>query len=251
MKHLAIIIISLMLALPAYSQRFIGGVIAGGNLTQVDGDWVYGYRKVGVNAGASVMLALNQKQTWFATIELLYTQKGAHKKNLADSMLNVPLNIDESYAYNKKIKYRLQLDYVEIPLVFHYEDYHTGCALGVGVSWGRIVRAIEIENGYKLTTNINSGTYSKSDWSLLADIKFPLYKGLKLNFRFQYSFISIRKRDYFYKNGEVEKGRTQYNNTLTLRLIYTFNDKYQLNDKKNRNGKRIGPKWVRDVNVYQ
>ena len=31
-----------------FSQRFIGSVIAGGNMSQVDGDEVFGFKKIGL-----------------------------------------------------------------------------------------------------------------------------------------------------------------------------------------------------------
>lgn len=104
MKHFFIFITLLFLAAPTFGQKFVAGIIVGGNLTQVDGDWVSGYYKFGANGGASVMLALNTKQTWFGTIELLYTQKGAYQRNWSESMTPIPSFIDEDYDYNHKIK---------------------------------------------------------------------------------------------------------------------------------------------------
>ncbi|MEG2071356.1 MAG: hypothetical protein RR034_08295, partial [Bacteroidales bacterium] len=154
------------------------------------------------------------------------------------------------YPFNPNIKCKLNLDYVEIPLVFHYEDPKTGVAFGLGAAWGRLVYAKEIYNGYRRTTDIRSKTYRTNDWSAIADVKIRLYKGLKLNFRFQYSFVPIRKMTYttLKTNGNVETWeRNQYNNVLTLRLIYSFNEKYTPNTKINKKGERQGTKWVRDT----
>lgn len=230
------------------AQKFIGSLIFGGNTTQIEGDEIYGYRKFGFNAGGAVTLALNKKQTWFATVELLYTQKGSHRKALVDSMKYWDTeNIDNSVPYNKRVKYHVALDYVEVPLLVHYEDIRTGWAFGLGFSWARLVRVKELENGFTLNTNLNSGTYKKDDWSVVADLKFKLYKNLKMNIRFQYSMVPIRIREFTYvQTGEV-RTRKQYNNVVTLRLIYSFNEKYKLNTRTDKTGNRLGPRWVRDI----
>ena len=47
---------------PLYSQIFKGMVIAGGNLTQIDGDESTGYSKLGLNTGLGVMAALDKEE---------------------------------------------------------------------------------------------------------------------------------------------------------------------------------------------
>jgi len=247
MKKILCAVIFFLVSTSVSAQLFYGSVIAGANLTQVDGDELAGYKKIGANVGASVMIPLNKKQSWFTTVELLYTQKGSRQRNFAPEMSEPNKDfINESFKRDMKIKYKLDLDYVEIPVVFHFEDLSTGWAFGAGLSWARLVSVKEMENGYRLITDLNSETYSKNDWCALADVKVRLYKGLKLNFRFQYSFVPLRVRVFDAKNGEIWE-RKQHNNMLTLRLIYSFNEKYKLNERKNRKGERMGTKWVRDI----
>jgi len=246
MKKILSILLLTLFSVPLSAQLFYGSVIVGGNVTQVDGDYIIGYRKIGVNVGASVMMPLNKKQSWFATVELLYTQKGSYSLKDFATLREPDSNlINYQFKRDESIKYKLNLDYVEIPIVFHFEDYASGFAFGAGVSWARLVSVKEIENGYRMITDLNSGTYRKNDWCALADVKVRLYKGLKLNFRFQYTFVPIRTR-VFYEDTKPEV-RKQHNNVLTLRLIYSFNEKYKLNEKKNRRGEQMGVKWVREI----
>lgn len=247
MKRSILILICFLLATPCFSQRFIGSVIAGANVTQVDGDEVYGFRKFGANVGGSAMIALNEKQTWFATVELLFTQKGSYQKAYVPNMDSIA-NANYNYPYNPKIKYKLNLDYVEVPVVFHYEDPRTGWALGAGLSWARMVTAKEIENGWHTTTGLRSGTYRRCDWSVLADLKIRLWKGLKLNVRYQYSFVPLRSRT-FYINQPKERLRKQYNNVISVRLIYSFNEKYVPNNKYMKNNKPT-TRWMRDTSPF-
>ena len=248
MKKITLTILIALLSVTAFSQRFVGAGIAGFNLTQIDGDQIFGYHKVGFNGGASVMVALDAKQRWFLTMELLYNQKGSYRKALVDSMIYVGADeINESVPYNKKVKYKVNLDYVEVPLLAHFEDPKTGVAFGVGFSWARLVRAKELESGYTLYTDLQTKTYRTNDWSAIADVKIRVWKGLKLNFRFQYSMTPIRIRTYTNKNSNESWERKQYHNILSLRVIYAFNERYTVNTKKNKFGERIGTKWVRDL----
>lgn len=234
MKKLIALICFLILFFEiGYAQRFLGSAMAGVNVTQVDGDQVYGYRKAGVHVGAAVSLPLDNKQRWLATLELLYTQKGSYRKYYVSNMCDScppDINIDKTIPCNSKIKYKLQLDYVEIPITVHYEDPRTGWSIGAGMAWGRLVNAKEIENGWTRTTSIRSKTYKNNEWSVLADVKIRIWKGLKINFRYQYTFVPIRERD-FYVGTPIELRRKQYNNVLTCRIIYVFNEKFEKNAK--------------------
>ncbi|MBO4654341.1 MAG: PorT family protein [Bacteroidales bacterium] len=258
MKKLVLMITCCLLLASSYGQRFIGSLIFGGNVSQVEGDDVRGYKKPGVVGGASVMIALDKKMQWFATVELLYSQKGSRSAgtrafdttNYAPAMF-LDVNREEGFHQSAKYKCRLNLDYVEVPVLFHYEDWHSGCAIGLGFAWGRLVRAQEWYNGFKRTTNINSGTYRTSDWSVVADLKFMIYKGLKLEFRFQYSLRPIRNFVIEYSNvAQSTEYKKQRNNLFSVRLIYSFNEKFIENTHENRYGQRQGVKWIRETNVY-
>lgn len=229
----------------ASAQRFLGSVVAGANVTKVDGDEVDRlFNKFGVNAGGAVSLYLEPTHSWTATLELLYSQKGSYSKAYFDTTVYAPSmyqDIDHDYAFNPNIKYRLELDYVEIPLSFHYEHAPTGWAIGAGVSWGRLVRAKEIDLGFRRTTNVRSKHYNKNDWSVFADVRARIWKGLKFNVRFQYSFVPIRTRDFQYiKGGSYisTETRKQYNFVLSFRLIYIINERFVRNEKG---------KWTKDL----
>lgn len=235
---------------PASAQRFLGSVIGGINLSQVDGDEVYGFYKVGANVGAGISLPLDEKQCWSITLELLYSQKGSYKKSnpgyfdtlvYAESMFK---DVDRSVPFDPRMKCKMQFDYVEVPIMAHYEDPNTGWAIGAGFSWGRIVRVKEVYNGFQRTTNVRSKTYSKSDWGVFADVKIRIWKGLKFNIRYQYSMVPIRKMDYttmllktnedgtITRNGVKESwNRKLYNSTISIRFIYVINEKFVKNEK--------------------
>lgn len=202
------------------AQIFKGQIIAGMNFSQVDGDEVYGYKKVGGNIGLGVIFPVSKNKRWLISLETLYNQKGAvERRSVVDT-------------FPEQWKYRLFLDYLETPVMIHYED-KGGFTFGAGFSWGRLVSVKEYENGkYVPTTTTMSKTYARSDVDFLADVRFRIYRGLKFNFRYAYSLIPIRERDFSKNNGLYTTNvRQQYNNMLTFRLVYVINEKKQAKRK--------------------
>ncbi|MCL1851179.1 MAG: PorT family protein [Bacteroidetes bacterium] len=257
------LLLSAFCLLPSASaQRFIGGVAVGMNATQVDGDEVFGYYKVGFNGGPYVKLMLDKKQRFSLTMELLYTQKGAQQKSNGPFVEFVAKGdtvfIDPLYPeYDNRFLYKLNTDYLELPLLLHYDDPRSKVSIGVGFSWARLAYIKEMEWDFSkpdtvsgarlLTTSINSGRYFKNDWGVMADVKIPIYKGLKFNFRFQYSLVPFGQvRQFFSRSGNESVERKPFHNTLTFRLIYSFNEKYIENNNYDEDWNRIGPKWIRD-----
>ena len=66
-----------LLSFPLHAQRFKGAVMGGMNLTQVDGDEVYGYRRVGGHLGVAAILPIKK---FDITLETVFNQKGAYQK---------------------------------------------------------------------------------------------------------------------------------------------------------------------------
>ena len=248
----------------AEAQRFVGFVSAGTNFSQIEGDDVHGFYKVGANAGPGLKLPVNRKQNLYLTIELLYAQKGSKKNcspgyfdttNYAPAMFE---DVDYTIPFNPRVKCRIVLDYVQVPLLFHYEDLRTGFSFGAGLSWSRLVRAKEIYNGYTRTTSVRSGTYKTSDWSFLADVDIRLYKNLSLGIRWEYSMVPIREISVGFvmdhnpdnPNNIQWEERKFRNHLVTARLTYYINEKFVKNYRTNAKGERMGTPWIREIPDY-
>ena len=190
------------------AQNIRGEFIGGFNLAQVDGDEVVGYRKIGFNGGVGAALPLGK--SWFVSVETLFNQKGAYKKYPQNSTnLNLPY-------------YNLRLNYAEIPLLIHFNDRDQITA-GLGVSYGRLVSMRETEHGSLIDWQTSTGPYKSEDFNILVDFRFRVYWKLHFNFRYAYSISKIRTR--YYDNGVSTWTREQYNNLLSFRLIFVFNEK--------------------------
>lgn len=196
----------------ASAQRIIKGeAILGLNLTQVDGDEVYGFKKFGANIGAGVLIPVTKNGKWEVSLEALFSQKGSYQR---------PQYSDSAASG----EYRLNLNYAEVPVLVMFTDKKIISA-GAGFAWGRLVGVKEWEHGQLVeSTTLTSGTYSKNDFSILADLRVTLWQGLKLNLRYQYSLVKIRTREFDDQAGNTWT-RDQFNNVITLRLIWVFNEK--------------------------
>jgi hypothetical protein len=200
----------------ANAQRIKGELIFGMNMTQIDGDEVFGFHKFGLNTGVGAIYPFNKH--WSLGIETIFSQKGSYQKESIEvDTLPTPY-------------YNIRLNYLEVPVLVYFEDKGT-MTFGLGFSWGRSIGIEEIEHGKKIETTTLAGPYKRDDVNVLADIRFKIWKKLKFNFRYAYSVLPIRTRVFTNTYG-VSWERTQYNSILTFRLIYIFNEAPERNKKE-------------------
>ena len=120
------------------AQIIKGEAILGMNLTQVDGDEVYGFHKFGANVGAGVLIPFTKNGKWEVSLEALFTQKGSYQS----PQYNDTLNSGEVLTG----EYKLRLNYAEVPVMVMFTDKELISA-GAGFAWGRLVGVKEWEHG--------------------------------------------------------------------------------------------------------
>jgi len=220
-----LIVTFLLIAVESHAQRIQGALIGGMNIAQVDGDEIFGYSKIGANTGLGALVPLGNSM--FFSIETLFSQKGSYQSRQYTD--------EDSLGNELTGQYNLTLSYLEVPFLFLYNDKDVVTG-GVGFSYGRLVNISEYEHGRKVeTSTLNSGPYDRNEFSLLGDIRFRIYKKLKINLRYAYSIPKIRTRMFTNFKGDTWN-RKQYNNVISLRLVYMFNEKPPVIDVKNDDG---------------
>ena len=245
---LLIIIIFLFSLQNVNAQRFKGEVIAGVNLSQVDGDMVIGYKKVGVKAGLGAMLPFswskyNVKKNWAVSMEILYNQKGARQRQFGV--------FDSSDAlFGVNMKYKLHLDYVSLPIMLHYYDRDIW-SIAIGLQYSRLVNSKEIEfdvereyqytevndKGKIVDYDINPTTHDTiyrpkaNDFCIFLDLRCRIWQQLKIGFRFEYSLNSMRTRHFQQSVYYNEQVRQQRNNSLSFYLVYMIGEKKNTQNK--------------------
>ncbi len=108
-------------------QRFKGGIVAGFNVSQIEGDGIAGYDKFGFQAGVRVAIVLKEKMD--LGVEMLFSQRGSAVRNTDQGTF----------------PFKLTLNYVEVPIIFNYmdwqaedEDYYR-LHFHSGFSYGRLI----------------------------------------------------------------------------------------------------------------
>jgi opacity protein-like surface antigen len=188
-------------------KLFYGGVVLGINPSQIDGDNYAGYHKAGLNTGLAAYIKMSSKVV--ASVELLYSQKGARNVEMYNSPAvgSVP------------IMYSAKLNYAEIPVMVHYSVAER-LYLGVGASYSRLISDKEFMDSYTSgTTNTLENTYRKQDYNYLVAVSYQLYNNFFARARYQYSMISIRDA----QNIPVQFGTPrQFNNLFALQFVCLF-----------------------------
>lgn len=86
-----------------YAQGFKAGIVVGGNMSQINGDLIAGFNKLGVQGGLKVMRDVSDRMTW--SLELLYSEKGSRSTSRDLDPLKIKVN------------------YVEFPLTISWKDW--------------------------------------------------------------------------------------------------------------------------------
>jgi hypothetical protein len=179
----------------SHAQSFGGGLIAGVSTSQVAGDMLGGFNKIGLLAGAYTNLKV--KENISLQFEITYIEKGSRNPKIHED--NTP---DE-----------ITLSYIEVPLSINLQQKEN---LGVDVG---ILPAFLINsemNDY-LSDFEADPAFTKYDFGVFAGINYHLTNKIILNTRISNSIIPIRPHVSGATN-EWNKG--QYNTVLSFAIHY-------------------------------
>lgn len=194
-------------------HTFFGGLACGANFSQVDGDGFEGYHHVGLHAGPLVYVRI--KGSLFASMELLYAQKGSKARYITESSSLGPMVQG----------YDLKLNYVEIPVLAHY-IYRRRWAFGAGASYGRLLKSNESAfTDFPVNLHPEINYFHKDEWAGIAQLSYEFYRGWLVTMRYSYSLHSIRDGNRIPQGYGGGYFAGQYNNLWTLRLVYFFRGK--------------------------
>lgn len=193
-----------LLLLPFFgmAQTFNGGILAGGLVSQIDGDTWVGYHKFGYLAGGFVSLQLSPHSSF--QLEMEYIQKGS--KQNADSVTNTGTT------------YLTRLHYLEIPLLYQF-TFARRVQAEIGPAADVLLGSYDEVNGQEAPSI--TVPYRTVTLCGIAGISCFITDHLKAGLRFNYSLISTRT-GYVYGARKILFETGQYNNVLSLSLLWYF-----------------------------
>ena len=205
MNFVKIIIISIFLLFCANSIKsqsfFKGSIVAGINLSQIDGDKLAGYRKFGVSAGFKIEFPLNSILDF--GIEFLFNQSGSRSSIIKGNFGDLQ---------------RIHLNYASLPLIIKWNDWwieesnYYKFNLHTGLVPSRLISARS-----NLGPNAISGEFSNYDFSFLLGGGYAYNENWALSLRFTRSINTLYKQEL--SSGE-ESALIGY--FITIRSEYTF-----------------------------
>ncbi len=202
MKNLNLIVILLILSTASASaQKFGGGIYLGGNTSQVGGDDMAGFNKIGLYGGVFVNWEL--KRNNFIQFELSYIQKGSRERSDKDNP--------------NPFLYTIKTDYLEMPLLFKWEQDPFVFEIGIAASY--LVFGDDLDG---INTFDPTAEFEKTNLCLIIGTAYPLTDRLYLSTRLSNSIIPFRKQDnpnpyLFLRGGQFHTG-------LAFTFQYYFND---------------------------
>lgn len=198
MKKILFVLFLAIITLTIRAQRFNGGILAGFNGSQVEGDNYKGYNKPGAVAGFYVETDI--APAVFAGMEIKFNQKGARKN---------PTTKDPA-------KYIMRLNYIDVPV---YAGFRTG-------EWGAVLAGIQ--PGYLLSGKEydvygefppqDQAEFNNLDLQALIGFQFDFLDYLKADLRFSLSVLPIRGKPGV--DTPVYWLNSQFNNVISLALYY-------------------------------
>ncbi|MBT6234925.1 MAG: PorT family protein [Bacteroidetes bacterium] len=186
-----ILILTMFVCGGVIAQDFGAQLLLGANFSQVDGDQLGGYNKLGANVGIQINKEVND--LWDGAFEIRFSMKGANR-------------VIDPKAPEPTLK--LSYHYVEVPLLVKYKQWDKVTPYG-GLSIGVNVYNQRDDNGYVTQEEALKGM----ETGIVLGGTYHLSEKVGLDLRHSYSLLSIR--DYpFIVNSPTVFGRAGWFNRL-------------------------------------
>lgn len=173
----SVFIVMMISVMPVFAQTFSAGFSGGLVASQVSGDRSGGFNKPGFYGGPWAAFMLNE--VWQFRMEILYFQKGSRE------------NPTEENGY---YKYRLRLNYVEVPLLFR-RPVSTAMTIEMGLGYSVLIKSYEELDDIEQ----NDRPFNTHNSSVFGGLSYQINDHWTAELRFSNSLTPIRK----HKSGQT------------------------------------------------
>lgn len=228
MKKLSVLLCLLWVILACYGQHesksaFKGGVRAGVTLTQISGDGLSGFHKLGAYAGLYASVPMTPDENWRFQMEIDFAMKGSRNYT------------PPKHTVNPMQKYVLNIGYVEVPFLFKWRFGNNIriCNNKNGIDTCRTINGqFEIEFGPMFGVNLyqrerdytgiipftESRIFRRFEFSGMAGLSYFFANHHGISLRYSNSIIPVRIPNWTY-NERIWK---QFNSVIMVSYFYQF-----------------------------
>ncbi len=175
MKHfITTLVFSILITIPAtYSQGFKAMGILGMNASQLDGDGLYGFNKLGLSVGGR--LSYTSTSIYDLSLEMLYSQRGS-----------------STQIFGATESDRIELNYLEFPIIFSLRDWlvedegYYKVRAETGISYGYLF-------GVSVPSSFDELNFKKHDVSWIVGAGLNITKRIGFSVRYTTSLYNMYK----------------------------------------------------------
>lgn len=188
----------------ANAQNFKGGLRVGFTGTQISGDKLSGFNKMGAYAGGFVNWVFPNHDKWALQAEINFIMKGSSKFLVADKDNNIG------------DKYVLTLYYTETPILAKYRIIK-GLEVEFGHSINFLIYGVEKDANGKIPAR---QPFRLCELSAIGGISYLFKEHYGLNLRYSNSILPVRVNDGNHSNYRLD--RKQFNSAIAFSFFYQF-----------------------------
>lgn len=193
MKRLLLLTFIFLFGANLSAQEFFGGLILGGDMSQVGGDARGGFNKLGIVGGGFAGLRLSQD--FDVQMELKYIQKGSYSTDVENRPVYDP--------------FLIKLDYIDLPIVFAYNLNKVNIN-GINMKWLKFELGLSFDFLINYKQEIQgvvvkeSNPWNKVVLNTVVGVRVCVKDNFEIGLRAVNSMTSICKSSkYQYSNGNV------------------------------------------------
>ena len=176
------------------AQNFDAGLLGGFSTSQVTGDNLSGFNKLGSRFGAYISYPINKKMNY--QLEMQYLEKGSKKP----------------FTENSPETYLFELNYIELPTTLNYQ-VKKGIYIESGIGTAFLVDYKEQDE----IADINTDKPNTFAIDFLLGVQYQFKKNLRLNIRYANSISRIRKHA---SEEELGLNSGQFSSLVTFAFMY-------------------------------
>jgi len=234
-RKISLVLLLSVTAIGLSAQDFRGGFRAGLTASEVSGDDAGGPDRLGWFAAVFTNRDVSENSR--IQLEVMYTQKGSrvfhdphHDNNGQEATAFLAVADDNGVPeppVDEYRDYRLNLHYVEVPLLFKFDfspmislPYAERLTGEIGLSGSTVVRHYEEDKGRDITDDMaDERPFYAAELSLLAGLYYPVREGLDFQLRFTQGVTPFRPHQ---SGATTWYNRGQYNTVWSFGVSYTF-----------------------------